>query len=849
MKKLLLIAFLFFYSGSAWAACNTTPEEDTTTLYECEDGNTLTINSGITVSRNSSSAPRELVTNVVDSTNHNNVTIINNGTMTNVKQGTIYLKDTGGHTITNTGTITGDSYAVWITGSNGATITNSGTITGQKYGGITSTGWLTAGAGDITIDNSGTILGGKEDHNANNRWLMGGISINCGAGDADETCGGGTVTITNSGTIQGHQGKGSDGPQQPALMLDNQSTNIIYNSGTLIGYQNSTEGRWTESNWASSDAETQSNASDIIIENMGEDAQVDDMGHKRDARSGGNVGKTTTIHIQKGAAFTRGIDFNQTTGVLVFETSINRDVPLTIYDKDNVTFTTNGHEYTCTDADLDDWGDGDWYSGVRSGQDCNLTILGEALEVAQNNQKYRGENTLTKLRGLFNAANYVGGTWPDYCTTADPEDVDSELDEVCNQRFVKLFHSYQRRDKVYDGTTSGVVGMLSPIKWKGFPLVSNIFAGYANQKGDFDNGEYLGGDNYVLGFKNTYENKGFKASLTPMIGVNDLGVIDYDTDKIQKIANSFLSEFAAVNGKIKKKIVTGENRSLNVSIETTYGLQRFPDYLSKFTDGDLSVDESIEQLLSGGFEVSYLESLPGNFVIKPYFGANLNQNLTGQTKIIADGENKNVSPLKENWSGYYAGVSLTKEVKGTDFDLNLMYGNEDGLINQIASFSLTKSFGKAKVKTAVLEKTPDFPKVDESLTTQDYNKDLNELESLKDLNKKLKADNAALKDQNEKLKLLAQKTLQQNKAKEKLIVELLKENEKIKLSKEIFKNKLLEHENEELLRSIEGDAKKSESNKLVLLYFLALYITTVLLLTSLIASLYNKIRYREARSI
>ena len=89
-------------------------------------------------------------------------------------------------------------------------------------------------------------------------------------------------------------------------------------------------------------------------------------------------------------------------------------------------------------------------------------------------------------------------------------------------------------------------------------------------------------------------------------------------------------------------------------------------------------------------------------------------------------------------------LSLTKAVKGVDFDLNLMYGNEDGLINQIAAFSLTKSFGKAKVKTAVLEKTPDFPKIDESLTTQDYNKDLNELESLKDLNKKLKADNAAL---------------------------------------------------------------------------------------------------------
>ena len=37
---------------------------------------------------------------------------------------------------------------------------------------------------------------------------------------------------------------------------------------------------------------------------------------------------------------------------------------------------------------------------------------------------------------------------------------------------------------------------------------------------------------------------------------------------------------------------------------------------------------------------------------------------------------------------------------------------------------------------------------------------------------------------------------------------------------EIFKKNLLEHENEELLRSIEEGAKKSETNKLMLLYFL-----------------------------
>ena len=130
-----------------------------------------------------------------------------------------------------------------------------------------------------------------------------------------------------------------------------------------------------------------------------------------------------------------------------------------------------------------------------------------------------------------------------------------------------------------------------------------------------------------------------------------------------------------------------------------------------------------------------------------------------------------------------------------------------------------------------LKKKHDLPKVDESLTTQDYKKDLRKSDT------KIK-----------KLKLLAEKVFQENQISKHLVKELLKENEKIKLSKEIFKKKLLEleRENEALLRSIE-EAKKSESNKFILLYFLVIYITTVLLLTSLIASLYNKIRYGSSR--
>ena len=79
-------------------------------------------------------------------------------------------------------------------------------------------------------------------------------------------------------------------------------------------------------------------------------------------------------------------------------------------------------------------------------------------------------------------------------------------------------------------------------------------------------------------------------------------------------------------------------------------------------------------------------------------------------------------------------------------------------------------------------------------------KDLLELDALKQLNKKLQEENAKLKAQNEKLKLLSSKNLEENKASKELIVELLKENEKIKFEKEIFKNKILKEMNRQHTR-------------------------------------------------
>ena len=278
---------------------------------------------------------------------------------------------------------------------------------------------------------------------------------------------------------------------------------------------------------------------------------------------------------------------------------------------------------------------------------------------------------------MFDAANYIN--WH------APED-----------KFFKIFHSTQKRDGAYKGEMSGVVGQLSPFILG--DIRNNIFLGYTRQDGDFDNGEFLGGDNFALGLKSVYENNGFKASFTPMIGLNDLTITDFDTDTKSKISTNLLSEFAGFNTKFGKEIKTSEDSSLSLSVQSTLGVQRFPDYLAKFSEGDLSVDEAIEQVLGVGFEVRYVEELGNSFIIQPYIGANVNNNLNNSIKIKADGENKNVSPAQDSTSGYYAGVSFTKASKDLNFDLDLMYGNEDGLINQIAAVSLTKSFGESKQK-------------------------------------------------------------------------------------------------------------------------------------------------------
>ena len=513
-----------------------------------------------------------------------------------------------------------------------------------------------------------------------------------------------------------------------------------------------------------------------------------------------------TLVLSEEPTITGNVDLGSEDFTISLSCDLKKDLTVTLDNKTGMTVTNNlcGNDtYEILDSSL--------AADADNSETNGYLVIDEGLEVVSNNASYRSENISTKFKGFFNAANYIDG-------------VNSE------DKFFRIFYSNVKRENTYKGSMAGVVGQLSPINWGN--VTSHFFLGYNKHYGDFNNGEFLGGGNYALGLKNVFIKNGLKVSFSPMIGLNDLDLTDYDSDSKAKVKTNLLSEFLAVNGKIDKEIKTGEDSSLNLSFQSTLGLQRFPDYLSSFSDGDLSVDEAIEQVLSGGFEVKYNEELGNGFIIKPYAGVTINHNMNDNIDITKDDDYKPASPADTITSGYYAGFTFTRKAKDINFDLDLMYGNEDGLINQIAAISLTKTFGK--VKTAKLDKKSDK---DIRIVSTMSNQDFQEFGELKELSNKLKIENEQLKIVNEKLKMLTAKMIEEDKASKQLIVELLKENEKIKLEKQIFKNKILENENKELLKEITKGVSKNEVNKFTLLLFVTILILIAYGLASFMISI------------
>ena len=172
------------------------------------------------------------------------------------------------------------------------------------------------------------------------------------------------------------------------------------------------------------------------------------------------------------------------------------------------------------------------------------------------------------------------------------------------------------------------------------------------------------------------------------------------------------------------------------------------------------------------------------------------------------------------WKDYYKILNLQQNDQGLPFARD--FGKK---LSEIPVPD-TKSKKDLKIANTIPEK---------DLLELDALKQLNN--ALKQLNKKLQEENAKLKAQNEKLKLLSSKNLEENKASKQLIVELLKENEKIKFEKEIFKNKILKEENKKIIEEVNKKPTEEEINRFALFLFITILILMAYGITSFVVSI------------
>ena len=713
IRYFFLIGIMFIlFNNNAEANCNVTISEDTTQgSLDCADDQTMTVNEGISWNGT--------VERMIDVEDDDGFTLINNGTIDSTTFNMLYFADTANSSIVNNGTINGVAQVIIINGTRGDfSITNTGTISSENHAAISS--YESVVSGNITLNNSGLITAqgiptGTSQTTHNPSWI-GLINLgHCSSDSHEAHCeenedadGTGSYTVINTGRME-QERRGVF-----ALRFNNKVNNTITTSGTIFG------GPEEAFNVGLSGSSRRIGMDIMVI-------KCDDTAHFDSCGASGS-GKTT-INIEKGAQFRNGIDFNGTKGEIVIGAEINRDLEIRIFDyiqehADNLTITNNsGHEVTLTEKVLT-FSNGDnnvWgnitpsrkaeNAGVRTknhagkgdealleaaeyynaGIDGILIIKGERLEVNLNIHKYRAQNTLSKFRNFYNAVDGVGFN-EQRCTTLEENRNEEEFKD-CNTGFVKIFNSSQRRENVYKSYNYGGVGMYSPIILTN-NLVSNAFFGYSQQNNNFDDQSGSYNDNFTLGLKSSYQNSGFEASLTPLIGVSLQKQSDYDTDKTELRTKNFLSEFAGLNGKILNTFERDNNRSILISLESSFSAQRYPEYSSQFTDGTLKIKESVDKLLSNTLEISHTTKIPEeNFLSKLYVGGSAFKNYNDKIEVSARGFNSDVSNEgNQEWSGYHAGFSIGKKTQNLNYELDLRYEDQEGLIDRTIQFSANKQF-------------------------------------------------------------------------------------------------------------------------------------------------------------
>ena len=556
-----------------------------------------------------------------------------------------------------------------VRANNGVGASNTTVI---NHGLISATGDtinMKSAPGTNKITNSGTINTAQNENDSS------GIAVLVQKTDGTEIVNSGTIhggnyaiqgletddiTITNSGTISANETTGA------AIYLTNGTNATITNTGTITSLRHGI--RLGKSHGSLNNATIIN--SGLIAGTTHNDRNSIYVSDDNNVTSGFNL-------ITKGEGHYDGkillSDQNGTTGVTFFDftldCSISRDQTIEIHEKQNMRVINNlcGNDtYEILDSNLNPDADNSETNGY-------LRIYGEDLDIDSHNKKYRSEIFLSNLNDIFNS--------------------------VSEEKKSSGYYSVKKRDNIYKNETTGVTGDFKIENDNFTPFLS-----YSSQQAKFNNGEALDSENLAIGLKKEIDYEKFKFSVVSIFGLTQNKYLDLETETQQTILNENLGQFAAVNYKASKEIEIDDSQSLNIEVDGKYGLRRLPTYLTSFTDGDLSVDDAVDQVLSGGFNVEYSKSFENGFVLKPYTGLALNQTLSKKIDIVADGEKKDMAHYMDDDLAIKAGLNISKNTDNFGLNFNLEFNEQNGLKDSQVSISLTK-----KIQNNISKKIEGLP--------------------------------------------------------------------------------------------------------------------------------------------
>ncbi len=631
---------------------------------------------------------------------------------------TLIITSAGSVILTGSNAIDADSHT-------GVTIDNKGTISASVNQAIDM-----QHAVNTTVTNSGTI-----EATLRNAILMDGV-------DADNN------TVNNSGILKA-------GKKQVILATNSENTTII-NSGTIETTNSSNQNtggiNYYNTSGSAIDGATITNSGTIFAYGTG--IRFGTLGIASKAvnnmtitNSGTIEGGTASIAVHNANAtgtniitkdegtYVGKIILNDSETTFTLDCSISKDQDIELSDKTNITITNNlcGNDtYQILDANKNLDSDNSETNGY-------LRIYGEELDVVSNNKRYRTEIFSNTLNNIFKSL--------------------SDIKER------STFYTQSKRNNIYENSIKGVSGYFLKNDYE--EKKTRAFLTYFEQNANFNSKEKSKSENLAFGYD--IKTNSSNLSIKPLIGISSNKITDIETESGQIKRNNFLGQFIAINSNYKLNKKIQENNDLSLTIIGEYGAHRLPKYLSKFTHGDLSVDEAIDQVLGAGFDVDYSINNENGFILKPYFGLAFKKTLSG--KVIMD--DINGAGFKEDISQDHTmngaiakkiGFSLTKNTEDISISLNLEHSDQDNLINNNINLSISKKLQRIAKKIARERKEEE--KLDP------------ELEKL--------FDQLQIIREKERLALVANKLNKENQVMKELIIQLIKDNQKLRTE-----NKLL----------------------------------------------------------